>query len=156
MSDTPRTDAVDAVADENYGTDLYRDMLEHARALERELSEAKEGMESYRTTANNLAVRAAKAEATLESRASSTPESGDGWTWCKDGMPKDGQECLIWHCLGDTARHPHEIDVATWLNGEWIFPWDRPKLNNPPQLVRAWRPLKIAPPQPSSYATGDA
>lgn len=37
---TPRTDAVDAVADQNYGVDLYRNMLEHARQLERELNAA--------------------------------------------------------------------------------------------------------------------
>jgi hypothetical protein len=37
MSDTPRTDAVDAIADQNYGVDVYRNLLEHARQLEREV-----------------------------------------------------------------------------------------------------------------------
>lgn len=68
-----------------------------------------------------------------------------GWTRCEDGMPEDGQECLIWHVLGDSSRSPHAIDIASWLNGKWIFPWDRPKLNNPPQWVRAWRPQVLPP-----------
>src|SRR3990167_1059328 len=35
---TPETDAIDATADQNYGTDMYRDMLGHARRLEREVA----------------------------------------------------------------------------------------------------------------------
>ena len=35
---TPETDAIDATADQNYGTDMYSDMLGHARRLERELA----------------------------------------------------------------------------------------------------------------------
>ena len=38
MSRTPETDAIDATADQNYGTDMYRDMLGHARRLEREVA----------------------------------------------------------------------------------------------------------------------
>jgi len=38
MSRTPETDAIDATADQNYGTDMYSDMLGHARRLERELA----------------------------------------------------------------------------------------------------------------------
>ncbi len=72
-------------------------------------------------------------------------ETPTTWTRCEDRMPEDGQECLIWHVLGDTARHPHAMDIATWLKGEWIFPWDRPKLNNTPQWVRAWMPLPDVP-----------
>src|SRR3990167_3805867 len=34
----PETDAIDATADQNYGTDMYRDMLGHARRLEREVA----------------------------------------------------------------------------------------------------------------------
>ena len=37
MSDTPRTDDIDAVADQNYGADIYQLILDHARQLEREL-----------------------------------------------------------------------------------------------------------------------
>src|SRR3990167_1896135 len=40
LSRTPETDAIDATADQNYGTDMYRDMLGHARRLERELAAA--------------------------------------------------------------------------------------------------------------------
>ena len=38
LSRTPETDAIDATADQNYGTDMYRDMLGHARRLEREVA----------------------------------------------------------------------------------------------------------------------
>src|SRR3990167_1276779 len=38
MSRTPETDAIDATADQNYGTDMYSDMLGHARRLEREVA----------------------------------------------------------------------------------------------------------------------
>src|SRR3990167_564433 len=35
---TPETDAIDATADQNYGTDMYSDMLGHARRKEREVA----------------------------------------------------------------------------------------------------------------------
>jgi len=38
MSRTPETDAIDATADQNYGTDMYSDMLGHARRKEREVA----------------------------------------------------------------------------------------------------------------------
>jgi hypothetical protein len=73
MTATPRTDAVDAVADQNYGVDLYRNMLEHSRQLERELTEARADAESYRATANRFAERVAAAEMLFENeKATST------------------------------------------------------------------------------------
>src|SRR3990167_5913218 len=38
LSRTPETDAIDATADQNYGTDMYSDMLGHARRKEREVA----------------------------------------------------------------------------------------------------------------------
>src|SRR3990167_8362662 len=49
---TPETDAIDATADQNYGTDMYRDMLGHARRLERELAAAQSQLEAEQRAHN--------------------------------------------------------------------------------------------------------
>ena len=58
MSDTPRTDALATELrndKETYGWDAFDEMIDLSRRLERDLN-------SYRKTANELAVRVAKLE----------------------------------------------------------------------------------------------
>src|SRR3990167_4508267 len=52
MSRTPETDAIDATADQNYGTDMYSDMLGHARRLEREVAAAQSQLEAEQRAHN--------------------------------------------------------------------------------------------------------
>jgi hypothetical protein len=63
------------------------------------------------------------------------------WISVKDEFPEDGAEVLVYHVLGDRAVCNKACDVAAYVNGKWIFPWDRGNLNNPPQWVTHWKPI---------------
>lgn len=62
------------------------------------------------------------------------------WISVESGMPKDGDEVIIWHVLGDGARSPHTMDFAHWLNGKWVLPW-----HGVATWVKAWRPKPSEP-----------
>lgn len=64
------------------------------------------------------------------------------WRDVKVTLPCDGDEVLLFHCLGDSRRGPHAYDVATYSRGRWIFPWDRSELNPKPRWAVAWMPIK--------------
>ncbi len=71
------------------------------------------------------------------------------WVRTKERMPEDGQEVLVYHVLGDRSGAPMTMDLATRINGKWIYPWDRGGINPTPWLVTHWMP--ISPPT----ATGE-
>jgi hypothetical protein len=79
MRETPRTDAEDAVADQNYGIDIYRNMVEHARQLERELAEAKRELDWTRDTLQKR-IEADRAHVSGQANLASTltKEAGNG------------------------------------------------------------------------------
>jgi len=83
-----------------------------------------------------------KAAAKLE-QVSAYLESG-GWVDVRERLPDTELDVLVYHVLGDRAICNKAIDVAAYVNGKWVFPWDRSNLNNPPQWVTHWQPL----PQP--------
>ena len=64
------------------------------------------------------------------------------WISVDERLPDDGQEVLIWHNLGDRGHPevPYAVDVASYIGGKWIFPWDR-GLNQSPRWVIAWQPI---------------
>ena len=78
-------------------------------------------------------------------RAHLAAGSGEGWVSVETRLPDDGAEVLVYHVLGDQARSPRAYDIAAFMNGKWIFMWDRGGLNPPPQWVTHWQPLPPAP-----------
>lgn len=79
------------------------------------------------------------------------PEETFVWNDANENKPNEGEDVLVWHVLGDTTRANHAYDVAVWVKGKWIFPWDRnPDFRNPdPQWVRAWAYIPSREPQGS-------
>lgn len=71
----------------------------------------------------------------------------DGWVAVSERLPAHDGEVLIYHILGDSSRSevPRAYDIAAYMQGKWVFPWDRGDLNNPPRWVTYWREL---PPPP--------
>lgn len=67
------------------------------------------------------------------------------WIDVNERLPADGEEVLLYHCLGDSRRGDHARDVASYINGKWIFPWDRGELNPRPRWPVAWAPLPAEP-----------
>lgn len=78
---------------------------------------------------------------------SPAPAAPQGWVSVKERLPKAGDDVLIYHNLGDVERPevPHAFDVAAYIKGKWIFPWDRDQRNNPPRWVQFWMPLPASP-----------
>lgn len=81
---------------------------------------------------------AVEASAALEARE---------WIPVSERTPEEFQEVLLYHNLGDVERPgvAHAIDVASYVDGEWIFPWDRGTLNPAPRWPQYWMPLPAAP-----------
>lgn len=79
----------------------------------------------------------------------STERAGQ-WIAVSERLPKDGDEVLVCHVLGDRGGSPRGYDVATLTRSDpetWVFPWDRSGNNPPPQWVTHWMPL---PPPPDA------
>src|SRR3990167_6329524 len=112
LSRTPETDAIDATADQNYGTDMYRDMLGHARRLEREVAYWKQ--EFYRVEkmvlseqdrVEELERQLAAAEEAIREACGKICDQRENW-WrtrrVSEGIPET-------HCADEAGNCANEI-----------------------------------------------
>lgn len=63
----------------------------------------------------------------------------EGWIPVGERLPEDGQDVLVAHYM---IEPNHSYDVAAYLGGRWIFPWDRANANPDPFSVTHWQPIK--------------
>jgi hypothetical protein len=81
----------------------------------------------------------------LERLLAERDEARREWIPVTEKLPNTDADVLVHHILGDRDRCPRACDVAAYINGEWIFPWDRGQLNPPPDWVTHWMPLPEPP-----------
>ena len=112
MSRTPETDAIDATADQNYGTDMYRDMLGHARRLEREVAYWKQEfyrvekmVESEQDRVEELERQLAAAKEAVREACGKICDQRENW-WrtrrVSEGIPET-------HCADEAGNCANEI-----------------------------------------------
>ena len=63
------------------------------------------------------------------------------WVPVGERLPDSEDDVLIRHVLGDRAECNKAYDVAAYVKGKWMFPWDRGELNNSPEWVTHWQPI---------------